>query len=69
MNTPKKRMRATRDSVERAARHGAVPVRSASFVSCFIAADAVRDQAQGVVARLFAAYRDELTRCIHGNKA
>jgi GT2 family glycosyltransferase len=43
MNTPKQRMRASRDSVERAARHGAIPVRSASFVSCFIAADAVRE--------------------------
>ena len=43
MNTPKRRMRASRASIERASRHGATPVRSASFVSCFIAADAVRE--------------------------
>lgn len=41
MNTPKQRIRAPRRSVARAARHGAIPIRSASFVSCFIAADAV----------------------------
>ena len=42
MNTPKKRIGASRASVERAARHGALPVRSASFVSVLVDADAVR---------------------------
>lgn len=42
MNTPRTRPGATRASIRRAARHGAYPVRSASFVSLLVEADAVR---------------------------
>lgn len=42
MNTPKRRLRASRASIERAAAHGAIPVRSASFVSCLLSAESVR---------------------------
>lgn len=42
MNTPKKRIGAASESVEAAARAGCIPVRSASFVSLFVAADAIR---------------------------
>jgi GT2 family glycosyltransferase len=42
MNTPKKRLGAASESVASAARHGCVPVRSASFVSSLVAADAIR---------------------------
>ncbi|KAF0260025.1 N-glycosyltransferase [Clavibacter michiganensis subsp. michiganensis] len=42
MNTPRTRPSATRASVERAARHGCTPVRTASFVSMMIEVDAIR---------------------------
>lgn len=43
MNTPKKRILASRASVAAAARFGAVPVRSASFVSMLLRASAIRE--------------------------
>jgi len=42
MNTPKRRIGAPKESVARAAEQGAIPVRSASFVSLLVSADAVR---------------------------
>lgn len=42
MNTPKKRIGASKDSVVAAASVGALPVRSASFVSLLVSAEAVR---------------------------
>jgi len=42
MNTPKPRIRASRESRARAAVHGAIPVRSSSFVSMLVDAAAVR---------------------------
>lgn len=42
MNTPKQRLGAARDARARAAAHGAVPVRSSSFVSMLIDAEAIR---------------------------
>ena len=44
MNTPKPRIGATRRSRSRAAAHGAVPVRSSSFVSMLIDATAIRSE-------------------------
>ena len=43
MNTPKPRIGASADSRARAAAHGAVPVRSSSFVSMLVDAGAVRE--------------------------
>jgi GT2 family glycosyltransferase len=42
MNTPRTRPSASRRSIARAARHGCTPVRTASFVSMMIEADAIR---------------------------
>jgi rhamnopyranosyl-N-acetylglucosaminyl-diphospho-decaprenol beta-1,3/1,4-galactofuranosyltransferase len=42
MNTPRTRPSASRASVARAERHGCTPVRTASFVSMMIEADAIR---------------------------
>jgi rhamnopyranosyl-N-acetylglucosaminyl-diphospho-decaprenol beta-1,3/1,4-galactofuranosyltransferase len=42
MNTPRTRPGASRASVARAARHGCTPVRTASFVSLLVEADAIR---------------------------
>jgi rhamnopyranosyl-N-acetylglucosaminyl-diphospho-decaprenol beta-1,3/1,4-galactofuranosyltransferase len=42
MNTPKARIGASRTELERAAAHDALPVRSASFVSLLLSADAIR---------------------------
>jgi rhamnopyranosyl-N-acetylglucosaminyl-diphospho-decaprenol beta-1,3/1,4-galactofuranosyltransferase len=42
MNTPKPRIGASRAELERAAAHDALPVRSASFVSLLLSADAIR---------------------------
>jgi len=43
MNTPKPRIGARRVARDRAAAHGAIPVRSASFVSALVSADAIRE--------------------------
>ncbi len=42
MNTPKVRIRAPRASIEAAAQHQAIPIRSASFVSLLMTAEAIR---------------------------
>ena len=42
MNTPKRRIGASAESVATAARHDSLPVRSASFVSLLVSAEAIR---------------------------